>query len=101
MTSTTDSGHLAPVTALPFTTPADAVGPALGPPPVDVGDGRLTAAYCAERAASALHRAEVHGPGYNDVLLKTADRWSQLAIAMSQNVGLTRPAKPDNDTTRR
>ncbi len=106
MTSTTtdkpgdrpaESGRLAPVTALP-TVPGAVDG--LAPPPVDVGDGRLTAAYCAERAAAALHRAEAEGGGFNGVLLVVAEHWRHLAVAMSQNIGLARPPKTDNDNRR-
>lgn len=60
----------------------------------------LTAAYCAERAAFALMRAETTAETHAR-LLACADQWRQLAEAMASNLGMTRPREDRDDRTRR
>lgn len=73
----------------PATTPAT--------PPVGAASP-LTAAYCAERAAAAIHAAEtIGGHPTGQAYLKAADRWAHLGELMAQNVGMNRPRDDDRN----
>jgi hypothetical protein len=63
----------------------------------------LTAAYCAERAAAAIHRAEESSLGGNRLGhragLHAADRWMGLAALMAQHIGTNRPREDDRSSS--
>lgn len=73
------------------------------PPTPEIGPATpLTAAYCAERAALAVHHAETAG-GRDPAMtwLEAADRWINLGRAMSSNQGMCqRPPERDNPQQR-
>jgi hypothetical protein len=71
-------------------------------PAGDTAGEPLSPAYCAERAADAIRRAEQATGG--DVeetcrLLDCADAWRDLGVAMSHNPSMIRPR--DDDRARR
>jgi hypothetical protein len=75
---------------------ADPTGPAARPTAPPVGPAQpLTAAYCAERAAAAIHTAETAPLGPQESWLLCAERWHALAVAMATNL-ITRPRDPDD-----
>lgn len=69
-------------------------------PPLGAADP-LSAAYCAERAAAAIHAAEhADDPARVDVLLGCAGRWRDLAEKLATHPAMSRPRDRDNDTRR-
>jgi hypothetical protein len=70
--------------------------PRLPVPPVGAAEP-LTAAYCAERAAYAIHWAEISSTAD---WLSVADQWRRLAEAMATSTALARPRDPNTDTRR-
>lgn len=61
----------------------------------------LTAAYCAERAALALHTAAGPAPGeFVAAQVHVADGWRRLAELLATHPGANRP-RDDDDNRRR
>lgn len=75
--------------------------PALPQPPPVGAAAPLTAAYCAERAAYAIHLAEAAPFGPNEIWLQSATAWHALAAAMATHQAMARPRDPDNNDRRR
>lgn len=73
-------------------------GPAASPPAPTIGTADpLSAAYCAERAAAAIHHAEQANFGPDVSWLDCAKAWRELGESMNANVGMVRPRNPDSD----
>jgi len=82
-------------TQAPAPATAATAGNAAGKPVVGPGNP-LTAAYCAERAADAILRAEPCPEPIAGILLSAADRWRALGEALATNPAMSRP-REDND----
>lgn len=72
------------------------------PWPVTNGDGvPLSSAYCAERAAAAIHRAEREPDPAGQRWLQCAEHWRTLACSLATNAAMNRPRDDRDDRGRR
>jgi hypothetical protein len=74
--------------------------PAAGPETPTGVRAPLSAAFCAERAAAAITRAEAFGNSGDDyrsrLMLAAATAWRDLGCAMATNSAMNRPRDPDD-----